>query len=557
MKVLVKKEKLTEEKGKRKILIRLLAAGIFFILASIAFFLWIRIENDKNQIDMPPDIGNLGEGIVTASGLTAVGMLDEAWNLDFLQTKLYVEESYLSVGDEVEKGTAVFKVSDKTLQEARKELEDAVTEAELAYRQGLIDYEAGVIDARVTKENAEINKKYSQAQYDSAVAEAAWNVKEIERQVEEARELADEYTKSVNEDYYRAYYKIDELNQAYYEHFSLLMEIYKKWDIENKENSQEPGNGSMLSNEGNDMSEGFVQKEDMSGGTMKAGYNEGETLLSVYNLLDEMVKQEAEEYETALENYEKAKRTAQAGLEKAKSDLASLEAELVTAQTKYEKQLITCKADYEITLAESDNAQAVYEASLESLKETLTSLENKKEEAQENLAFFEKVIGDGYFYTQSAGTIVMNGVRKGSYLSEESLLIAYSNPEKVSVSASVDQSDIARIAIGDIVYVVISEYGSYQGKVTMINPVTQARSQSSVTYQVTVTLEGDVSTLDSNLTSYVYFGMSDEMIQEMQNMPQNGGSNPAGENGGVPGREDMPQGGNNPFPENRRKEGGQ
>ena len=39
--------------------------------------------------------------------------LDETWELDFLQTALYVEESYLSMGDKVEEGTAVFKVSDK------------------------------------------------------------------------------------------------------------------------------------------------------------------------------------------------------------------------------------------------------------------------------------------------------------------------------------------------------------------------------------------------------------------------------------------------------------
>ena len=60
----------------------------------------------------------------------------------------------------------------------------------------------------------------------------------------------------------------------------------------------------------------------------------------------------------------------------------------------------------------------------------------------------------------------------------------------------------------------------------MVNPVTQAQSRSSVTYQVTVTLEGDVSTLDSDLTAYVYFGMSDEMIQKMENMQQGEGGNP-------------------------------
>ncbi len=600
MKMLIKKERPEEEKRKsgKKRWIILLTVGAFIIAASAVIFFYIRPKNNERQMKMPPAMNDLGEGVTAASGLTEVEMADEMWELDFLQTVLYVEESYLAMGDKVEKGTAVFKVSDETLKEARKELEDAVTETELAYRQGIIDYEAGVIDARVTNENAVVNKKYSQAQYDSETDEAAKTVKELEKQAEEARELVDEYTKSVNEDYYRTYYKIDELYQTYYEHFSRLMETYEKWDIEEKESlygnsvpslGDSSGSSSMGSSSGsssktepsdaaafntatsgedsaygvmNLMLAGESKRNtytNLSDGAMDSGptgggYSENETLLSVYNLLDEMVKQEGDEYETALNNYETAKRTAQAGLEKAQSDLALLEAELVTARTEYEKQLIACKSDYEIILAESDNAQAVYEMTLESLEETLSSLENEKEDAAENRALFEEVIGDGYFYTQSAGTIVMSGVRKDSYLSGESLVIAYSNPEKVSVTASVDQSNIAGISIGDKVYVAISEYGNYQGKVTMINPVTQAQSRSSVTYQVTVTLEGDVSSLDSNLTACVYFGMSDEMMQEMQNMPQDGIELEGIR--GVPETEGRPQTGDNVPSGNGRKEDG-
>lgn len=81
-------------------------------------------RDKERNMDMLPAMSNPGEGVAAASGLTAVAMLDEAWELGFLQTALYVEESYLSMGDEVEKGTAVFTVSDKTLKKARKELED-------------------------------------------------------------------------------------------------------------------------------------------------------------------------------------------------------------------------------------------------------------------------------------------------------------------------------------------------------------------------------------------------------------------------------------------------
>ncbi|MGN1180682.1 MAG: efflux RND transporter periplasmic adaptor subunit [Suilimivivens sp.] len=509
-----------KKKGKKKkslillgsLFVLVLAAGIFIILL-------IKHNNGETNLNVPPVMENMGENVISASGLTEVGMAEEIWEMDFLETPLYVEESYLSVGDEVEAGTAVFKVSTETLEEARQELENAVTEAELNYRQGLIDYETGMIEARVTNETAIVSKKYSQAEYDNAVATVAETVESLREQVEEAEELVEEYTKSVNEDYYRTYYKVDELYQAYYDHFNLLMETYEKWDIENLEDTQ-AGSSASSSMGGSDT--GSMQTGGLGSMSGNAGGNSqtaGNSLLSVYNMLDEVVQEEAEKYETALENYETAKRKAEAGLAQAQSNLESLKAELVTAQTEYEKQLIICKADYEITIAESDNAEAVYETTKESLEETLESLKDEKEEAEENLALFEKVIGDGCFYTQKAGTIVMNGVRAENYLSGETLVVAYSDPETVCVSASVDQSDIADISIGDSVLAVISEYGNYQGKVSLINPVTQAQSRSSVTYQVTITLEGDVSALDSNLTAYVYFGMTEEMMQSVNEMP--------------------------------------
>ncbi len=500
---------------KKKILIGILAAAVLLAAGLLIFFVIRDQRKDEEFGGMgnPPDMEGMEGNIISASGLTSVGMLEENLKLDFLETELYIEESYLSIGDEVDAGTAVFRISDETLEEARKELNDAVTEAQLAYRQGVLDYEQDSLNARTTYESAEINQNYAQTEYDSAVNKAAATVEELEQQIEEAALLVEEYEKSINEDYYRTYYQVDELYENYCDHFNLLMETYEKWDIETLEEQNEGSAGGMSSL----MSQG-------SSGMQSAGSSDDSQKLSVYNSLDEMVQQEGEAYETALENYEKARDQAKAGLLQAKSSLASLEAELTQAKSDYEKELISCKADYDTTLAESQNAQTVYETTMQSLEETLLSLEEEQEDAADNLALFEETLGDGYFYTQNAGTVVMNAAAESTYLSGDELIIAYSNPETVTISASVDQSDIAGIAIGDEAYVIVSEYGSYQGAVTMINPVTQASSRSSVTYQVVVTLEGDVSSLESNLTAYVYFGDIEQM-KEMNNQKGAGHEN--------------------------------
>lgn len=476
------------------------------LLAAAGIFLFCISHKEKAQVSKEPVERQLPEGMITASGLTSVGMNTEILKLDFLSTELYVEESYLSVGDEVEAGTKVFKISEETLKEAKKELSDKVTETELAYRQGAIDYEADLLEADSTYQKASISAAYAQTNYEKQEAEEKQKVKDLQEQVEQARELLEEYRKSEEEDYYRTYYQIDELYEEYYEHFQLLMSFYEKWDVEELSGEEQTGNsGAQMTAMGNQAGSGDTEK------------------LSVYQELDELVTQEGEEYQTALENYEKAKATAKAGLKKAESDLTDLEAQLTQAQTEYEQNLIEYKAEYDTALAENEDAELIYSTTKQSLEETLEDLKDEMEEAKENQDSFLEALSDGCFYTEKAGTIVVNAVTDDTYLSGNTLVIAYSNPETVSITAQVDQDDIAQISIGEQAYVMISEYGNYEGTVTTINPVTQAESRTSVTYEVTVTLTGDVQGLTSNLTAYVYFG--DEIPTEENFTPPEGDGN--------------------------------
>lgn len=484
-------------------------AGLAILAGTTVFF--IR-KNKGQEVQEVPQMPEISGDIISATGLTSVGMNTETLKLDFLTTELYVEESYLSAGDEVDAGAKVFKISEDTLNEAKQELADKVTETDLAYRQGLIDYENNLLEAESTYKKASIEADYAQTVYDQAVADAKKTVDDLQEQVEEAKELLEEYQKSESKDYYRSYYQVDELYAAYYEHFNLLMSFYEKWDIEtlNDLYGKSASSLSLSSITGASASSAASTGGSGAGGSFAAGNSSSGSgdseKLSVYNLLDELVTEEGEAYQTALKNYEKAKAQAKAGLKKAESNLTDLEAQLVSAQTEYEASLISSKADYEVALAESENAELVYETTKQSLEETLEGLKEDKEEAEENQKSFLEALSDGYFYTEKAGTVVVSAVSADSYLSGDTLVIAYSNPETVTITAQVDQADIAGIEIGEEAYVMISGYGNYEGNVTMLNPVTQADSRTSVTYQVTVTLSGDVSDLTSNLTAYVYFG---------------------------------------------------
>lgn len=480
-------------KGKHKIVIII----IILLLAIIAGCVFFYLNHNKSQeSELFPQMDQMGEDIVMASALTSTGMSEVEYELDFLETELYVEESYLSIGDTVEAGIPVFKVTDESLKEAREELEYEVTETNLAYRQGVINNTQDKLEAENTYQQTIINNEYAQAEYDSSLEETKQKVVDVTKQVEEAQELYDEYKRVVDDDYYYTYYNIKELYDAYYDNFTFLMKLYEEWDIEGLNDKYPNGVSSSLGG-GN------------QGNSDEAGK------LTVYEMMDEVVQKNGEEYETAMESYEKESAMAAASLDQAKSNMTTLQAELSEAQLAYEKQVIASKADFDSTKAESENAKTVYDTSINKLNEELESLQDAAEEAAENLSVFESTIGDGRFYTKSAGILVMNRVRENSILSSDGIILAYSNPETVTVAASVDQSDIAKVNVGDSAYVVINEYGNYNGTVISINPVSSSNSKSSVTYTVTVELEGDMSSLESNLTAYVYIGLSEKQIQEM------------------------------------------
>ena len=109
-------------------------------------------------------------------------------------------------------------------------------------------------------------------------------------------------------------------------------------------------------------------------------------------------------------------------------DPSVLKTQLEEAQIAYDKQQVSSQSDYDAAAAESSSAQEVYEAELSRIEEETSVALNEKEEARENLQEFEDTIGDGCLYTQSAGTVMMVGVRAESAISGNSMVLAYSNP---------------------------------------------------------------------------------------------------------------------------------
>ncbi len=428
---------------------------------------------------------------VTASGVTSVGMTQEIWEVENLSNILYVEEVYLSSGDEVAEGDLVLKLSEDSVEEAREALETVLREAELAYRTGVIEYEQSLITAEYDRDLALANAEYAQTTYDNTVANLTSSVERAQEALDEVEEQIAEHEELIASGDYYSYYQVGELKALYDDNRALLTQLVEELGVEW---SQVTGSGS-------------------SGGSMGSSGSTSSDKVMVCQELYAVLEQNEKDYEEALANYEDAVANAELNLQSLQLPLSSLKEELAQAQENYDTQVLQAQLTLESTQTSAERAESDYETAVEAAESEYESLLDDYEDARENLELFESTVGDGYYRAWGSGSVLSVALRANQYLSSDSTVFIYSNMDEMTVTVSVDQADIASVSVGESVYVQSSESGIYSGTVTSINPVSSSSSRASVTYEVTVTLTGDAQNLSTNETVSVIFGLDLDMTE--------------------------------------------
>lgn len=441
--------------------------------------------------------GGVTDGMVTAMGVTSVGMSSDDFEVENLETNLYIEEVYVTVNSEVEEGSRVLKIADDSLAEAREELEKELLDADLKYRAGAIEYEQSKITAKYDYDTALLGGEQAEEVYNETLEKLKEQEETALKELTEAKEKIAEYEEALENGSYAEQYPYTELKALYDENLALLKQKMEEWGVTW---DQITGSGSTMAG--------------AMGGSMGNSSNGSE--VTVLKGLYSVLEQNLQDYEEAQEEYDNAISDAELQLQMLQLSLSGLEAAYTQAQADAEEKSISAKLAYQTSLASAEQAERDYETALQKAQAEYEELLSDKEEAEENLALFEESVGDGYFYAASSGTVIMCNYRAGGYLQSDSVVIAYSNNEEVTVTVAVDQDDIASLAVGDNAYVQVSESGSFDGTVTAISPISDSESRTSVTYDVTVTLSGDVSDLSANLTATVIFGMTVSEGMEMQ-----------------------------------------
>ena len=542
-----KKEK--KGKGRKKWIIVALVLVLTLGGGLVAAVVILHRNGNQSEFSMPGNMAGLTftEDMTATSGVTNVGIMEETFDVENLTTNLEIEEVYAVSGEEVTAGDKILKLTEDSVEEARKELERALEDAELAYRTGAIEYEQNLITAEYTRDSAILTGQQAKEVYDETVESLQSAVARAEEELQDAEDDIAEYESYVNDGSYKSYFKVDEYQAIYDENLKALTDKMDEWGISW---SQVTGGG------------GSVQIGGGAGANMQSGGTSNASILaSLYSILEQNLK----DLEEAEDKYEDALTNAAFELQTLQLKLSSLQQAVTEAKEDYEIQLAQAKLTYETSQSGAERAESDYNTTVEKAKSDLAALESTYEDAKENLELFESSVGDGYFYASEDGTILRTMVRAEQALTSDAVVFVYSNPKELTVTVSVDQSDITKLTVGDSAYVQSSAGSGYTGVITAIDPVSSSSSRTSVTYSVTVQInvEDEEDSLSANESVTVVFGMTEEEIeqlqqrQSMQGRPDDVSDGDAMPQGGPGGGEklengEMPEGapGNGEVPEN-------
>lgn len=532
-------ELIKKRKRKQRIGMVVLVAILVVVGAgSLAVFIATRQDTEETNEKQSMNGGRFGgnEGVITASGTTSIGVDAVTFDIDFLEdTSLYVEEVYLSTGDVVEAGTKYVKFTEDSIAEAREELESTAESADLVYRSSVITTNESKIQAKYTYQQAILTETQAEAVYNETLASLQAKLDSAQKDLEEAQEDYNELYNQIANDTFYADYEVAEKKEAYEDAYDLYVTKMNDWE-KTEDDLESSSSSEADSNSGSNTTAGG--QGQMMGGAdgSSAGNSEEKWITKTLNLLKEEAEEAESEYEQALSDYEDAVEHAELNLSDLANKLETAQENYTAAELSYQKESLSAKTTYETALAKSQTAQTDYDTQLTSLQESLDKLQDAKTEADENLALFESLVGDGYFYTPEAGTVLMIRAEEGEALTGGDMILAYSNPEEITVSVSVSQDYISQLSVGDRANVTIADYGNFTGTIQTINPVSSSDSRTSVAYTVEIALEGDVSELSANLTATVVFGADGNMPGGMEKpadgkMPE-GMEAPAGETQG-------------------------
>ena len=457
----------------------------------------VTVEHGDLSIDLSED------------GTTQVSTTSQMPEFNPTVVTMTVEEVYVSSGDTVSAGDALFKITDESYQKAVAYYEDAIADASSDVDTASLNYSIGELEAEYEKQSTDTKAAYADEKYAAALATLDQNVSLTKTEYEGAQTEIDAYTAAILNNTYYTENDIDAKTQAVSEAqetadaatatYTSLQATYK--DQTSVISASVLSLNSTVETVESDIASlqtSFLAYADLAG-----QLEEAET---AYEQADKNLAVKQSELSKATENYQKEVSAAQTKIDDLNSQLESLESAYQQALVNAVTQKVEIEKEYNESVTEGQYADTTYDSTMNTLEETLQSNEDTLSTLEEEQAAL-LAMENGVVCASSDGTIAAVTYEADDTLAADTALVSYYDTTSILLSVEVPQADIAKISVGDSVDVAVSgQRDTVSGTVsTIATSATTSGNVSSVTYAVVVSMDNSAGTMSSGLSGTVTF----------------------------------------------------
>lgn len=363
---------------------------------------------------------------------------------------LTVARVNISVGQQVGEGDVLYELEEESVIGLEEQLQADVEKAKADLDAVYADQKLSAQTAKYNFESSLAYGSYADTEYDSSIQTLQDTLNKSESALEQAQESLAEYQK-----------QLAEMQIACQEAEDMLESC--EWSVDNTDKWENPGTYTYV-------------------------FNLARTAQSNVDSLKQRVEQLEQNIEQAEANVATAMKDSQA----AARDLAQ-------GRLSAEETLALRKLAY-------STAQETYDLALAYLEENVREQESIYQKAQEKWEEFSAHISGTSVCSQYNGIITGIELSPGDSIGTGTVLVSLYDMDEVTMTVTVDEADMTDIAVGSEANVSFTAYPDtvFKAEVTEIADA-QINASGNVTYDVTATLEGDVSGLFQGMTGELTF----------------------------------------------------
>ena len=367
---------------------------------------------------------------------------------------LEIEEVYVSQGQRITEGDALFKLTDSSVASVKRLLESNQADAKIALAEAKEEYNIGILEAENTKKETNVTATSASALYNATEAQLNAEIAGYQGEIEALTA------------------EIEDLQE----------------DLQDEELLESLGEAYLKLNAAKNT---FNDADDVKN---FGAYTANTKSLNEAQEAYDKIKDEMEDMEDQIKEDQNK-------IEEDKTALSQAQAALSIKKQE-------AKNTYDSSVLNGQMADDVYSYSVSTLEEAVTEAQTDLDEAESNLTAFTDFVGDdGIIYANGSGIVTEVNYEEGDILKETGAMITYAKEDAYTVSIDVSEEDITSVKVGDGVTLTFSAYDdkTWDGQVSAITTSVSDNHESTVSYPVTIEILGDTSTLYGGMTADVTF----------------------------------------------------